>query len=130
MSLFQLAPEGHTFVLHSGEESKYKIECDALTYDDWVTLAHMIYRRIPNYTRVVGVPQGGLKLADLLRKPAPIYTKEPTLLIVDDVLTTGGSMQELYNKYQSKYDRIVGAVVFARGVCPDWITPLFQLTIP
>jgi adenine/guanine phosphoribosyltransferase-like PRPP-binding protein len=44
------------------------------------------------------------------------------LLIVDDVWTTGGSMEE----HRAGRDAI-GAVLFARGPVADWVTPLFTL---
>ena len=49
-------------------------------------------------------------------------------LIVDDVLTTGKSMNEIYEHLHTKHDKKTkGVVVFARSGCPDWITPIFQL---
>lgn len=54
------------------------------------------------------------------------------LLLVDDVLTTGGSLEALRASYlvQPKpgyaRDQIQGAVMFARGECPTWIKPVFQ----
>ena len=43
-------------------------------------------------------------------------------LIVEDVVTTGGSMERI------RADRLaVGVCVFARGPCPWWVTPLFQM---
>ena len=50
------------------------------------------------------------------------------VLIVDDVLTTGNSMNKLLHSLPYEHERgIVGAVVFARGPCPTWIKPLFQM---
>lgn len=53
-------------------------------------------------------------------------------LIVDDVLTTGGSMEIARHNYlvANPGSDVLGAVVFARGPCPDWITPLFRVTPP
>lgn len=45
-------------------------------------------------------------------------------VIVDDVLTTGESMEEMRLHYSS---RTIGVVLFARGKCPDWVTPIFSL---
>ena len=55
-------------------------------------------------------------------------------LIVDDVLTTGGSMCRLRDELSVAFvaqdpraeSRINGAVVFARGKCPDWVRAVFQ----
>lgn len=100
--------------LHSGEASDWKIDCDALTDADWANVAWLIAHRI-KFGDVVGVPRGGLALADALR---PYCTSGPRL-VVDDVLTTGRSMEE----FRKSGD--VGVVLFARGACPEWILPLF-----
>ena len=49
------------------------------------------------------------------------------LLIVDDVLTTGTSMEKMKKKYPD--DIIVGIVLFARAECPKWVQPLFRLYV-
>ena len=115
MNLF----EKKKWVMHSGQESNFKIECDALTSADWDTIAYLIAQRI-SFVNAVGVPEGGLKFAEALRK----YKKSSgPLLIVDDVLTTGTSMEEM----KDIYSNVVGIVLFARGRCPDWITSIFQM---
>lgn len=106
------------FILHSGLEASFKIDADALTDKDWATLARLITTRIPPFGQVEGVPSGGLQLAAELE----IYKTEGPLLIVDDVLTTGGSMEEWRAGREA-----IGAVVFARSDCPNWIIPLFTL---
>lgn len=116
MNLFQLG----NFRLHSGAVSGWKIECDALTSADWDALAVMVWELVPFYGSVEGVPRGGLPLAERLHQ---WRTHDGPLLIVDDVLTSGGSMEE----HRAGRDA-VGAVVFARGACPPWVTPLFQMT--
>ncbi len=119
MSLFQ----GGAFTLHSGQKTNFKIDCDALTDKDWDTLASLI-SKWAKFGKVVGVPRGGLKLAKALEK----YEESHTFtLIVDDVLTTGASMEGIR--------RIIGGpsfgiVVFSRGTCPFWVTPIFQMLLP
>jgi len=105
------------FISHAGRLLDFKIECDALSDADIAALASVIARRI-KFGAVYGVPRGGLRLANALE---PYATSGPRL-IVDDVLTTGKSMVEVRN---STNDR--GVVIFARGPCPDWITPIFSL---
>lgn len=109
------------FKLHSGEESGFKIDCDALTGEDIETLARMLADRLPLFGRVEGVPQGGLRLAAAMERYA--RPAQSAVLIVDDVLTSGGSMEE-----QRAGRDAIGAVVFARREPPAWVTPLFMLT--
>ncbi len=125
MNLFQTGD----FTLHSGKQSNFKIDCDALTDEDWQALAKLIYNAVGRFGKVVGVPTGGLKLAKAL-EPYCSVTHTSPVLIVDDVLTTGGSMNELRNKLRSEHGRsIIGIVVFARNWCPHWITPIFEMTL-
>lgn len=114
MSLFTLG----NFRSHSGEILQWKIECDALTLGDWDCAAVMIAELVDSFSSVEGVPRGGLKLANALKKYT--HTSGP-LLIVDDVLTTGGCMAAHRNGREA-----IGAVLFARGYCPSWVIPVFQ----
>lgn len=107
------------FRAHSGEIKNWKIECDALTDLDMYTLAFMLYEILPPFDSVYGIPKGGLRIANELR----IYQTSGPRLVVDDVLTTGASM------IQEMREGDIGAVIFARGVCPDKVTPLFQKTL-
>ncbi len=116
-NLFQL----ENFKSHSGEILPWKIDCDALTMEDWSCLAEMIFDRVGKFINVEGVPRGGLTLANHLMLYA--YVPGP-LLIVDDVLTTGESMERHRNGRDA-----IGAVVFARGPCPSWVTPIFQMGV-
>lgn len=115
-TLFQLGE----FTLHSGMQSAWKIDCDALTDTDIATLAVMLKEILPAFGSVEGIPHGGLRLAAAL---AAFATGGP-ILIVDDVLTTGRSMEEQRNGRDA-----IGAVIFARAACPKWITPLFMLSM-
>lgn len=109
------------FVLASGVQSSFKIECDALTDDDLACLAELLSERLPPFGSVEGVPRGGLRLAELMA----FYITDGPLLVVDDVWTTGVSMlNHLYPRYG------IGAVIFARAETPEWVTPLFTMTKP
>jgi len=114
-------------MLASGKHSAFKIECDALTNADWECLAYLISEGIEFYN-VSGVPTGGNILAKELEKY--INSDAEHWLVVDDVLTTGNSMEEereRVSRVHASGGDVVGYVVFARGKCPDWITPLFQM---
>ncbi len=133
--LFQLG----NFTLNSGAKSGFKIECNGLADGDWAALAEMIRLLVGPFGSVEGVPRGGLKLAEHLR---PHQTDGPHL-IVDDVLTSGGSMVRARKEYRMRAAHtdcmtmdVIGAVVFARGSCspvaanPTWIKAVFQMPEP
>ena len=101
MNLFQLGK----FTSHAGNELDWKIECDALTDEDWECLAKMISERT-QFGHVYGIPRGGTKLAKALEKYCD--PKNPIRLVVDDVWTTGKSMNEVMQKGD------MGFVVFSR----------------
>lgn len=114
MSVFQLAK----ITLHSGKTSEFKIECDNLTESDWDTLAYLGSRIIGDFSEVYGVPRGGVPFAKALEKY--VSDKGPRL-VVDDVLTTGGSMLEKLEEC------CVGLVAFARGYCLLGIKAVFYM---
>jgi hypothetical protein len=124
----------------SGQVLDWKIECNKFTDYDWECLARMIainlnwHENSPNITSVEGVPSGGLKLASYFRqhlvssywhktnRSGPEFT-----LIVDDVFTTGGSLEE----YRNNRANCIGYVVFQRsGVLPRWCQTLFTMPTP
>jgi len=113
--LFQLG----NFTLHSGDKSDFKIDCDAFTNKDLECIAYLISRR-HKFGKVIGIPEGGLKLAEALEQ----YITEGATLIVDDVLTTGKSMEKARTHCKGE---VIGVVVFTRNECPDWIRPLFSM---
>lgn len=118
-SLFMLGD----FKLHSGRYSRFKIDCDALTEADWDTLAFIGMEKLgwPDFYAVLSVPRGGDRFAVALEKYKKNYG---TVLLVDDVLTTGQSIEA--HRRQSPAIKY-GLVVFARGECPSWVTPIFQM---
>ena len=125
MNLFQK----ENIILNSGLKSDFKIECDALTDEDWETIAYLISKEI-KFDSVVSVPNGGNKLAKALEKYST-NTWQRIVLIVDDVLTTGGSMERMKKEIllQPHNDETIvkGCVVFARGECADWIKSIFKM---
>jgi len=127
MNLFQLG----NFTLASGKTSRFKIECDNLTDDDWECLAWMLFQTLPSFGDVKGVPTGGLKLAEKMEKyRSTSWTIGGVeLLIVDDVYTTGGSINAYRLSMAGTYKSIGGAVVFARSTPESWIESLFVCSI-
>lgn len=100
------------FTAHSGATLFEKIECDALTDKDWECLAHMIDRRLPQFGQAIGVPRGGLKLAEILNALNAIGTDSTKpVVVVDDVLTTGRSLLKVMVQHPGS----IGFVVFDRS---------------
>lgn len=114
--------EKKIFTMHSGDVGHWKIECDALTDNELDTLAYIISQKL-EFGTVIGIPRGGIRIARALEK---YKSNQGLCLVVDDVLTTGSSMTEVKNQHKDK--DVIGIVLFARGKCPDWIIPVFQMS--
>ena len=112
----------------SGQMLPYKIECDHLLPGDLECIANIMYPYLEPYGHVVGVPRGGLALARYFEKWKKRGCK--TLLVVDDVWTTGGSMRaviegqmSLTRRGQPLYVDWQGVVIFARSRTPIKVRP-------
>ena len=116
------------FKSHAGLDLHWKIEMDALDEAEWKCIARMImeYQTEP-FQAAIGIPRGGLKLSVYLNDYSTQNNNDP-YLIVDDVLTTGGSMEEFKKDYFDK-KKVFGWVVFSRLKPPDWVRTLFQMPI-
>ena len=114
------------FVSHAGLNLKWKIECDGLTENDWECLALMI-SEIENrpFSKVVGIPRGGLPLQYAMEKYASGNPDDP-VLIVDDVYTTGTSFKEFVDE-NYKDANIICWVAFARNPTNSQVNALFQM---
>ncbi len=90
MDLFQK----QKFTSHAGIPMEWKIEMDAVSDKEWDCLASMImdYQKKP-FSKVVGIPRGGIKLQNALQKYSSGDASDPWL-VVDDVYTTGTSFRE------------------------------------
>ncbi len=120
-NLFQL---GH-FTFASKQTSSFKIECDALNTKEWEALAHMFLYCMPEtvFGKLEAVPRGGWPLEQALRDFCSTPDVSSQLLIVDDVYTTGESMER-----QRAGRDAIGWVVFARNpITQPWIKCLFQM---
>lgn len=112
------------FTLFLGRDSFWKVDCDLLSDECIGNIAGIIANSIPSFYEVREVPNGGDRLAKALR----YYVRHVTqgnLLFVDDVLTTGYNMEKAGERYMK--DKIQGVVLFARGPCPHWVWPVFQV---
>jgi len=115
------------FKSHSGLDLTWKIEMDALSDPEWFTICRMIMEYSSPFREAIGIPRGGIKLGNLLNQHGTGKREDPVLL-VDDVLTTGESMNEFKRKRQWRNPvKYIGWVVFARTECPYWIKALFQM---
>ena len=115
------------FRLHSGGQSSWKIECDALSSAEVALLARLVAERAGPFGPVVGVPRGGVRLAHALRRYAAPGCA--TVLLVDDVATTGRSLVEADARLRAEgVSEVRSFVLFARGDVPPWVGRLFQVT--
>jgi orotate phosphoribosyltransferase len=103
------------FVLHSGQPSFWKIEGDNISNSMWDIIAELSREVLPltNYGELVPIPKGGLPFAAaiLRMKPAIVGYNKSIPLIVDDVWTTGKSMEE----YLLNHKGAQGLTAFSRG---------------
>ena len=131
MKLFQ---DGD-FKSHAGLPLKWKLECDAITDDEWRCLAKMVmdYQERLFY-KAVGIPRGGLKFAEAMNEYAS-GNEEDSIMICDDVFTTGTSFKEFINENYPMWSAGQGFrwVVFARRPCyehPHHVRALFTMPNP
>jgi hypothetical protein len=122
MNIFQQVD----FKSHAGLDLRWKIECDGVSKKEWKCLAEMIldYEKRP-FQSAIGIPRGGVMLGSFLNQYSTQKLDDP-YLIVDDVLTTGGSMVDFRKEHFSGKETF-GWVVFARGFPPQWCRSLFQM---
>ena len=119
------------FNLHSGETSNWKLDLSLLPegWEDEIAKIAIHNGLVFGFSKAIGIPSGGTKLAAAFNRYKQWGSK--SVLIVDDVLTTGNSFREAYNSlapYTKRHKTIKGFVVFARNIIPpdlEWVNPLF-----
>ena len=117
------------FTSHAGLDLTWKIEMDALSLPEWSCIAHMIMEHSVPFKEAIGIPTGGTMLGKMLNAYGTGKREDP-ICIVDDVLTTGMSMDEFKTKRQWRNPtQYIGWVVFSRNKPPDWVNALFQMPI-
>lgn len=118
------------FKSHAGKSLKWKIECDDLNRFDIAALSAIISKKVKFYIAYCP-PTNSIFVQELTQYLNRCNNKDSkTILIIDDVLTTGKSMHETRKNLilqGAKSTDIKGVVVFSRNKCPHWITPIFQL---
>jgi len=117
MALFQ---DGE-FTAHAGGKLSFKFECDDLSDESIETIAAVITRNF-TFSEVLGIPQGGCRLAEALEKHC---SSEDGKLVVDDVYTTGKSMREAREEHG---EDALYIVIFARSQPPPWVKTLLTLS--
>ncbi len=104
------------------------IDCRTLSEADWSCIARQVTKRHVPFGRVVSASEGGENLVQALEPH-----QDPTsgyVLVVDDVLTTGSSMEEARRKLVAggtHINDVLGFVFCARASCPSWVTPWLML---
>jgi orotate phosphoribosyltransferase len=110
------------FLLASGKLSHFKLECDAISPQEWHTLARIALPLLPDFGRVECVPEGGRPWATIFQHYVRPGSRR--YLLVDDVWTTGQSMLSQVIRSGAPWH---GIVLFARGPVPKNVTALFML---
>jgi len=110
------------WIMHSGQVGHYEIRCSSLLPDEVACFAWLIAQRGP-FSDVYGIPRGGVPLAKALE---PYRTADGPKLIIDDVLTTGASMEEA--RRRPGWQNAIGVVLFTRGERPDWVRVLCDMS--
>lgn len=110
-------------LLASGRRSAFKVECDELTDEEVDAACDLLAMAMVPFGSVAGVPHGGARVAASLARYVDPTSR--VSLVVDDVWTTGGSMQRFMEANHLNAHR--GAVLFARGPVPPWVTALWTI---
>jgi orotate phosphoribosyltransferase len=109
-----------TFALHSGGVTQFLINAQALTESDLVALATLVAPALRPFGSVYGIPRGGVRFAKALEPFIDMEGRGPRL-IVDDVLTTGASFDDIWEPNDK------GVVIFNRGLPKEGVLSIFSM---
>jgi len=114
-------------ISHSTAHRTFSIDCDAITRSGIEGIAEFISTQT-SFGIVEGIPRGGCRLAAALEQ----YAKPDApfnVLIVDDVLATGASMEaaKAAQPIEVHPDDITGWVIFASRELPPWVRAVFMV---
>lgn len=126
-----------SFTLKSGDISKYYFDMkNIISYPNMLAkIGDEIYKKLQDFDIICGIPYGGLPIASYIstkyNKPLIFvrdkaknygtqkliegeYDKSKKCVIIDDVITTGGSIQYNIDVLKDKVDLVEVAVIFDR----------------
>ena len=127
MDLFQR----YNYKSHANLDLTWKLECDAISDEEWSVLARIISELESRpFSDVVGIPRGGVKLENEMLNYVSGNKNDP-VLIVDDVWTTGTSFKEFVGIHiiekMTEHVGWFGWCIFARTQTSNHVTALFQM---
>lgn len=127
MSLFKKTD----FQMPTGGMAHYKIDGGALTDEDLDALAYIVSEKLRTFANrdksAIRMVYGATETGERFAKAFEPYTDTfgSITLIVDDVLTSGATMENARMRYGVA--DALGVVIFARGPAPDWVKPIFSM---
>lgn len=127
MSLFKKTD----WTMGSGGVAHYKINGEALTDEDFDALAFIVSEKLRTFANreksAIRTVYGATATGERFAKAFDPYVDSwgSITLIVDDVLTTGTTMENAKMRYGVA--DALGVVIFARGNVPDWVKPIFTM---
>lgn len=151
ISLFQSnCIELGNFRLKNGDVSKYYFNMkNIISYPNIIKIiGDEIYKNLEDFDIICGIPYGGLPVATYIsveyNKPMIIlrdkaknygmgkliegeYKKESRCVIIDDVITTGGSIEDTIDKLKTQVNIVNIAVIFDRQQNYKCSMPIFSL---
>ncbi len=122
------------FRSHSGIQLPWKLNLDCLTDSTLEALAKLLQSKFV-FSEVFAVPSdehlprtpAGPRLVCIIKRLCTFDERYPPL-IVDDVLTTGKSMEDFREVVMRNRSGIpIGFVIVARGQVPNWVWPFLTV---